>query len=152
MFKNKQHKSNEITELIVQKYFCSCGYTVSKPINHFAEYDLIIDFEGNLFRIQVKTIYKMCDEIHDKSNDKRYICNLEVPRRKGNGIYERKRYNENSFDFLCAVDPKTEIIYIVPIDEVLKRKRGMSFYPEGGTMKKHKNEIFKFNRDEIEKI
>ncbi len=36
-------------------YYVKCGYTVSIPLNDSQNYDLVVDMESVLFKIQVKT-------------------------------------------------------------------------------------------------
>lgn len=36
-------------------YFTSCGFPVSIPLNDTQKYDLVVDFNGGLQRVQVKT-------------------------------------------------------------------------------------------------
>lgn len=45
----------DITELQVSAYFLSLGYVVSKPLTQDSKYDLIVDKQHKLIRIQVKT-------------------------------------------------------------------------------------------------
>ena len=45
----------DITELQVSAYILNLGYLVSKPLTQDSKYDLIIDKNHKLLRIQVKT-------------------------------------------------------------------------------------------------
>lgn len=117
-----KHQKGTISELLASSYFVSKGYIVSKPITDFNEYDLIID-NGNLKRVQVKTIY------FDNSKE-RYMISCVTSHIRGNERRLNKKYNENSFDILCAVEQETKSIYLIPIKEIIGR-RGITLYPKG---------------------
>ena len=44
-----------VTELQCQTYLTNLGFNVSVPLGEDCSYDLIVDIEGLLLRIQVKT-------------------------------------------------------------------------------------------------
>ena len=46
-----------VTELQCQTYFTNLGYNVSIPLGEDCRYDMIVDFDGILQRIQVKTCH-----------------------------------------------------------------------------------------------
>jgi hypothetical protein len=117
-----KHKQGTVSELIASSYFIQNNYIVSKPINDFGEYDLIVD-NGKLNRVQVKTAY------WDNSK-KRYLISLVTSHIKRNGGSKNKKYTKNSFDILCAVQKETNTIYIIPIDKVIGR-RSITVYPNG---------------------
>lgn len=126
------HINGTLSELIAQEFFINKGYIVSEPISHFSEYDLIIDIEGKLQRVQVRTIY------HYNENERiRYKLNLETAQRKANSNL-RKRYSKDSFDIMCGVEPTTRSIYIIPVNDLLN-KGAMFFNPLGpGVNEKYK--------------
>ncbi|PFI75165.1 group I intron-associated PD-(D/E)XK endonuclease [Bacillus cereus] len=119
---SEKHKIGTVSELLAASYFVSNNYVVSKPITDFNEYDLIVD-NGSLKRVQVKTVY------WDNSKS-RYMISCVTSHIRGNENRYNKKYNENSFDLLCAIEPKTNSIYLIPIEKVAGR-RGVTFYPEG---------------------
>ena len=56
---NSKQINGTKSELLAEYFLIGQGYIVSKPINDFSEYDFIVDdCDGNLYRIQVKTIYQ----------------------------------------------------------------------------------------------
>lgn len=119
----EKHINGTVSELLAQAFFVSKGYVVSKPINDFNEYDLIIDDGEKLQRVQVKTIYwdnsKMrnlvsCVTSHIRGNENRY----------------NKKYNKDSFDLLCAVHKESSSFYLIPYSEI-EGRRSITFYPEG---------------------
>lgn len=117
----EKHKQGTVSELIASAYFIQNGYVLSKPINDFGEYDLIID-NGKLSRVQVKTAY------WDNSK-KRYLVSLVTSHIRGKGRKPNKKYLENSFDLLCAVQKETNSIYLIPIKQILGR-RSITLYPD----------------------
>ena len=52
----------ELTEIKCQLYCLENGYIVSKPILDNARYDMILDYNGKLYRIQIKTSRWMSEE------------------------------------------------------------------------------------------
>ena len=52
---NEQKIKGLTTELQCQTYFTQKGYNVSVPLGEDCRYDLIVDIEGILIRVQVKT-------------------------------------------------------------------------------------------------
>ena len=48
-------KKGIITELQVATYLIQLGYNVSQPFSQDSKYDLIVDVNGKLLRLQVKT-------------------------------------------------------------------------------------------------
>lgn len=79
---NKTKVKGLITELQCQTYFTSLGYNVSIPLGEDCRYDMIVDIDGILIRIQVKTCHL------SKSNDsfsistKSVQCNTEKVKSK----------------------------------------------------------------------
>ena len=117
----EKHKQGTVSELIASAYFVQTGYVLSKPINDFGEYDLIID-NGELSRVQVKTAY------WDNSKQ-RYLVSLITSHIRGNGRKPNKKYTDKSFDLLCAVQKETNSIYLIPIKEISGR-RSITLYPD----------------------
>lgn len=52
----------ELTEMKCQLYCLENGYIVSKPILDNARYDMVLDYNGRLYRIQIKTSRWMSEE------------------------------------------------------------------------------------------
>ena len=122
---NVKHKNGTVSELLAEQFFIERGDIVSKPINDFSEYDLIIDTPSlsKLQRVQVKTIY------FDNSKQ-RWLASLVTSHIRGNGRRENKKYSQDSFDIGAFVCKEHDVIYIIPIEE-LAGKRSITFYPDG---------------------
>lgn len=122
---NIKHKNGTVSELLAEQFFVERGDIVSKPINDFSEYDLIVDTPSlsKLQRVQVKTIY------YDNSKQ-RWMASLVTSHIRGNGRRENKKYSEESFDIGVFVCKEFNAIYIIPIEELAGR-RSITFYPDG---------------------
>lgn len=122
---NVKHKKGTVSELLAEQFFVEQGNIVSKPINDFSEYDLIVDTPvlSKLQRVQVKTIY------YDNSKQ-RWLSSLVTSHIRGNGRRENKKYSIQSFDLGAFVCKEHNVIYIIPIEE-LEGKRSITFYPDG---------------------
>lgn len=125
MFMYTKHINGTVSELLAEQFFVECGYVVSKPINDFCEYDLVIDNPKypELQRVQVKTIY------FDNSR-KRWMSSLVTSHIRGNGRRQNKKYSKDSFDIGVFVCKEKNAIYIIPIEEIQGR-RSITFYPDG---------------------
>jgi len=118
-----KHQRGTVSELLSAKYFVEQGHTVSKPITDFGEYDLVVDFNGTLERVQVKTIY------WDKSKE-RYLISCVTSHIRGNGRRVNKKYDKHSFDSLCAVEEETGAIYLIS-NSLVRNRRSITVYPKG---------------------
>lgn len=92
-------ESAVITELLKR------GFKVLKPIGDRLPYDVAIDVDGKLIKIQVKSawFYKGAYKVDvrvTKTNRRRMI---------------RKYYNGNDFDFAIIYIPELNIFYIMPV-------------------------------------
>ena len=52
----------EITEMKCQLFCLEQGYVISKPVLDNARYDLLLDYNNKIYRIQIKTSRWMSDE------------------------------------------------------------------------------------------
>lgn len=97
--------NGDIAEQIVILEALKRGFGVSVPIGNRLRYDLILDKNGNLYRIQVKKAYK--------SGYKTYIVNTKrtCTNRKEIKIWH---YKETDFDFAIAVIVEENVCYIMP--------------------------------------
>ena len=112
-----------VCEYLAAAWFVNLGCVVSWPLDNNAEYDFIIETEGETpQRVQVKKVYF-------DNNKNRYIGSLVTPHKRGNGSVIYKKYNEDSFDLCAFVCTEYNVIYVVPIEFVFKR-RSVTFYPD----------------------
>jgi hypothetical protein len=87
-------------------YFSVEGYTVSLPISDSQDYDLIVDIEDKLYRVQVKTVY-------NKSEYGIYEANLRVLGGNRSGTGKTKFFDPKKVDYVFIV---TEVgdMYFIP--------------------------------------
>lgn len=84
------------------------GFSVLSPCGDRLPYDLALDIDGRLVKIQVKLAWH-----YEKCNS--YI--VDVRRSQTNRkIYKKTKYCESDFDFLIAYIPDGDVFYIFPAD------------------------------------
>lgn len=120
-----KHQNGTVSELLAQQFFVDKGIVVSKPINDFNEYDLVLDnpIKSSIERAQVKTIYF-------DNTKQRWLASLVTSHIRGNERRTNKKYSESSFDVGVFVCKEYNAIYIIPISELVGR-RSITFYPDG---------------------
>ena len=52
----------ELTELKCQMYCLEQGFIISKPVLDNARYDMLIDYNGKIYRVQIKTSRWMSED------------------------------------------------------------------------------------------
>ena len=94
-----------ISESIVLSAYLDAGFIVSIPFGSGASYDLIVDVENCLYKIQVKTAWTKKECIAYKSQR----------RKPGKGLTRRK-YENGEVDYFAVYCPKTKTLYGVPAE------------------------------------
>ena len=100
--------SGAITE---QKCFLKCieyGFIVSKPLFDNARYDFLLDANGKILKIQVKTS-RWKDEEHSA-----FVFNCYSQHSTGNGN-KRMKYTSKEIDYFMT--EKDGLFYLYPADE-----------------------------------
>ena len=94
-------------------YFTRMGFTVSIPLNDSQDYDLVVEVDGCLKRVQVKTTDQ---KIVGKTKIK-YTLNLRVLGGNSKRNYIHKMNSDVKYDLLFAVtgDGKS---YLIPKNEI----------------------------------
>lgn len=100
-----------ITELQVATYLLSLGYMVSQPLGQDSKYDLIVDVEGKLLRLQVKTSRPASE------NSITFNCRTTTSNVKN---CKSRRYSEEEVDYFATY--WDGIVYLVPISECSTQK------------------------------
>ena len=103
---NSKQKGN-VTEIETMLYFLERGYTVSKPYGDCEKYDLIIDINEKLYKIQCKTSLS-------KDNGKSFSFSTRTNTRK-DGKTVHYFYSKNEIDFFATSFNKK--IYLIPLEE-----------------------------------
>jgi hypothetical protein len=94
------------------------GFNPSKPIGDRLSYDLILDFNGALFRIQIKSAYYVKDKNHFVVNTRKVKTNRKT--------YRIEKYKKEDFDFAVAYIPPLNLFYIIPVEEFIKYKSAIT--------------------------
>ena len=93
-------------------YFAKQGYTICIPLTDSQRYDLIVDIDGDLKRVQVKTT---------KSISKYGIYRCALRTCGGNkSSYSYKLFDKNSCDILFILCENNEM-FLIPCDEIQVR-------------------------------
>jgi len=90
-------------------WLTQCGYTVSIPLTDSQDYDLIVDINNKLNRVQVKTTQY-------KSTYGVYAINLSV--KGGNRSYNTiKKFNPDNVEYVFAITSDNDM-YFIPSSEI----------------------------------
>lgn len=122
-------------ELYCQYYFSSIGYNVSVPLGEDCKYDLIVDFNGNLTRIQVKA----CTE-----EENGITFSVSSSSLKSGGKSIRRIYTKEDIDYFATV--YKEEVYMVPVELCGKSQKKLlfdetkRFNTKNSTLEKYKAE------------
>lgn len=94
-------------------YFCSKGHVVSQPLFDNARYDLVVDMDGCLKRVQCKTA-----KIHQNNTSKVKYARLRLSHGS------QKSYDITDFDFLWVVTD--DAAYLIPVDQLPNKNNEIS--------------------------
>ena len=98
----------ELTELKCQLFCLEKGYVISKPILDNARYDMVVDYNGKFYRIQIKTSRWMSEE-HEGFV---FNCKSQHSVAGGNKIM---KYSPDEIDFFMT-EFENEY-YLIPCDK-----------------------------------
>ena len=97
----------DIAESAVVTELLKRGFRVLRPLGDRLPYDLGVDLQGKLIRIQVKSAWF-------NAKDNCYV--IDARRTKTNRRRMlRKRYSENDFDFAIICIADLNVFYVMPI-------------------------------------
>ena len=99
------------TELQVATYLLLLGYNVSQPLCQDSKYDLIVDVNGKLLRLQVKTS-RLASENSITFNCRSTTTNVRN--------CKSRRYSEQDVDYFATY--WDGVAYLVPISECSTQK------------------------------
>ena len=123
----------DIAESAVVTALLKRGFRVLKPIGDRLPYDLALDVDGKLLRVQVKSAWHYngsytVDTRRTKTNRRHMI---------------RKRYDENDFDFAIVYIDRLETFYVIPISKFSAYKSGISLVETKKRQRKPKSAIYR---------
>ena len=108
-----------VAELMVATELSKSELTVCLPLNHSSEYDLIVDTNSGLKKVQVKRAYNV------NNHGTKRLC-VETRRilvkhsgKKGSVV---GRYSDNGYDFLVACDVDSNTFWVIPKSVASKYK------------------------------
>ncbi|HXM22947.1 MAG TPA: group I intron-associated PD-(D/E)XK endonuclease [Terriglobales bacterium] len=107
-------------ELIFVVKATSMGFAVSKPYGDTEAYDLLIEENGRLLRIQVKSVF----------TTSRWGYSVSVQRHSRGHGRPVIQYSAQEIDFIAAYVVPHDAWYIVPVFEIVSRAH-IRLYPEG---------------------
>jgi hypothetical protein len=113
----------EWAELYFMMMVAGQGMRVSKPLGEFGKYDVGVENQNKVLRVQVKSA-----AYTERKNE--YCFNLMGP------DPERPKYPPGSIDFFAILLIPSDDWYIVPFDLVLLTTRSLHFCP-GSRREKH---------------
>lgn len=100
------------TEMYVAAYLLSLGYNVSQPFCQDSKYDLIVDVNNKLYRLQVKTSRLL--------NEDTIVFNCRSTT-KNSQTNKSRYYQENEIDYFATY--WNGEVFLVPVNECSSEKR-----------------------------
>ena len=102
------------TEMAVATYLLGLGYNVSQPFCQDSKYDLILDVDGLLLRLQVKTS-RLAPNTNSSIvfNCRSTTCNTRENKKRG--------YSKTEIDYFATY--WNNKVYLVPVEECSSEKR-----------------------------
>lgn len=135
---NENKQKGLITELQCQTAFTQLGYNVSIPLGEDCRYDMIVDVEGKLIRVQVKTCHL------NKTESGIEFATRSVQGGNTSHSVQTKRYDVNDIDYFATFwDNKC---YLIKVDDCQGVSRLLSFE----TKKVNKADTYFIENYEIE--
>jgi len=107
-------------ELIFVVKATSMGFVVSKPYSDSEPYDLVIEENRRLLRIQVKSVF----------TTSRWGYSVSVQRHSRGYGRPATQYSAEEIDFIAAYVVPHDAWYIIPVFEIISRAH-IRLYPEG---------------------
>ena len=108
-----------------------CGWGVAKPIGDRLPYDLIVDVNGKLIRLQTKSAWF-------NAFDQNYC--IDVRRTKTNRReMVRSLYSNKDFDFALIYLPEIRIFYVFPVNVFIGFGSTLSLVETGERQRKPKS-------------
>ena len=126
---------SDIAESAAIKSLLKRGFKVLEPIGDRLPYDLALDLDGKLIRIQVKSAWLQngaytVDTRRTKTNRRSML---------------RQVYNSKDFDFAMLYIEDLDIFYIMPVDVFISYKSGISLVERETRQREPRSLIYREN-------
>lgn len=118
-----------LTELQCMTYLYELGYSISIPFGNADKYDLILDVNNKLYKIQIKH----SAEVYDENNEVeliRFNCTWLSHNTQG---HTRTKYTNDEIDFFATF--YNNQCYLIPIGECSTTKQLRIKLPKNGQRK-----------------
>jgi len=131
----------DVAESAVITALLKRGFRVLKPVGDRLPYDLALDINGKLLKIQVKSAWfyngsYTVDTRRTKTNRRRMI---------------RARYDENDFDFAIVYIEDLDTCYVMPVKEFSAYGSGISIVEKEKRQRKPRSAAYKERWDLLSK-
>ena len=125
----------DIAESAVTTELLKRGFKVLRPVGDRLPYDLAVDVNGRLIRIQVKSAWY---------DEKKRLYTVDVRRTKTNRRkMVRSRYEQNDFDFAVICINDLRVFYVMPIDVFISYGSSISIVEDEKRQRKPKSADYK---------
>ncbi len=120
---------SDIAESEVVTQLLKRGYRVLKPVGDRLPYDLAVDLNGKLIRIQIKSAWQQngaytVDTRRTKTNRREMV---------------RARYGDNDFDFAILFIEDRKVFYVMPVKVFSSFKSGIALVEQTTRQRKPKS-------------
>lgn len=115
---NETQQKGLVTELKCQLFFIENGYNIYLPVSEDSRYDLIVDINNNLYRVQIKTSHLTSNNTGIEFN----VCSSRVNHTEGN---IKVGYSEDEIDFFMTTYNNN--FYLIPIEICGRSSKTLSF-------------------------
>lgn len=122
VFGTNKEKGNTGLALAIA-YYGSNGYTVSIPLNDTQDYDLIVDKDNKLYKVQVKSTGTFTDTLDGR------VYKLSLRSCGGSLRKVYKTVTDTNIDILFAIDAEQNM-YSIPIEALEGRTNTISLGPK----------------------
>lgn len=112
-------QTGDVSEQAVILEILKRGWDVSIPIGDRLPYDIIVDINGKLIKIQIKTAWYHEQRKHYVVGVRRSCTNRKH--------YLYKKYNNNDFDFAICYLQDRNVFYVIPVDIFTSYKGAIIF-------------------------
>ena len=123
----------DIAESEVVTQLLKRGFRVLKPVGDRLPYDLAIDVNGKLVRVQIKSAWR-CNGVYTVDSRR-----TKTNRRQ----MVRSRYDGNDFDFAILYIEDRDVFYVMPIEVFSSYKSGITLVESKTRQRKPRSDQYR---------